>query len=191
MNLFDNYTGLYFYSAVFQGNMALLAFTGVFVVFRLQLLSQAIQYKEAEVINFMINCYDNKPQWIHQEVRSHFDDLKNIKFHIQTLLDNRDWQPSNRGTLEALQQNFTFSMSIEELKKIENQKKNIISKIKFPFGSLLAVVILSLILLLATNYIHTTNFWLEICMFILTLLLNIWALYINVKFIFKTVVEYH
>lgn len=35
-NFFSDSTGLYFYSAVFQGNMALLALLGVFIVLRFQ-----------------------------------------------------------------------------------------------------------------------------------------------------------
>jgi hypothetical protein len=38
----QDYIGLYFYSAVFQGNMALIAIFGVFLVFRLQSLDQEI-----------------------------------------------------------------------------------------------------------------------------------------------------
>jgi len=43
----------YFFSAVFQGNMALLALLGVFVVFRLQYLQSTLQTKDRTIFDYV------------------------------------------------------------------------------------------------------------------------------------------
>lgn len=49
MTVYD-YIGLYFFSAVFQGNMALLALLGVFVVFKQQMVTTELREKGNDFI---------------------------------------------------------------------------------------------------------------------------------------------
>ena len=52
-DLFGETTGLYFFSAVFQGNMALLALVGVLIVFKIQQLNSSISQINDLIIRFI------------------------------------------------------------------------------------------------------------------------------------------
>jgi hypothetical protein len=49
------YTGLYFYSSVFQGNMALLALVGVFAIYKLQQIHNNIAEIKKFVIQYILS----------------------------------------------------------------------------------------------------------------------------------------
>jgi hypothetical protein len=58
MNIFDAYTALYFFSAAFQGNIALLAFSAVFVTYRLQLVSMEKESIASTIASYVTRRYD-------------------------------------------------------------------------------------------------------------------------------------
>jgi hypothetical protein len=182
---FDQYTGLYFYSAVFQGNMALLALAGVFAVLRIQLIAESTRTKENEIITFIKDYYAMDSARVPEKLRSHFNDPQNIIAHIRTLLADNDYQPRNRSRLERLPDNETLLTMLRELGSLEQTRSSIITQLKLPFGSTILVILLSLALVPFATQIHASSYPAEACLFGLIVLLQIATLAVNGRFIFK------
>jgi hypothetical protein len=181
---FDQYTGLYFYSAIFQGNMALIAFAGVFAVFRIQLLAQSIQLKESEITKFLSAHYTSNSYPLPEELRSHFNNVLNIMTHINALLSDPNYRPSSRGRLEHLPNNQTLQSMLRELGQLTALKQTIISNLRFPFASIVAIILISVTLIPFASQIHSCGGVTEALFFGAVLLAQTISIVMNGKFVF-------
>jgi hypothetical protein len=179
---FGESTGLYFYSAVFQGNMALLALVGVFVVFKLQYISWRKQALE-EIITFYYNAAHESANVpiVHDKPRS-IEEMEQKEHELKITNPNSATRPHEISTL---------LIYLDRLKPKFDERRMLISKItefiaQFyrPFFWTLTVIGLSLILLIFAHAIHNCVM-LEIVFFVVTILTNIFSLFYIGKFVLR------
>ena len=188
-SFFGDNTALYFYSAVFQGNMALIALAGIFAIFVLQQNLQRLNSNGENLINFVIEQTTNTfraTQWLH----SWFVDPDRLLDRIIFIQDG-GMKGKERDIVESVNLIKSFNDQAEYLRikslriNIKNNNLRIVSTLKTPFNWILSVIILSLLLLSSANYIHKLGDlceWIPIWMIIG---LNVIALLENKKYIFS------
>jgi hypothetical protein len=187
MNVFD-YIGLYFFSAVFQGNMALLALLGVFMVFKQQVITTDLREQENEIIAFLqkyceIYTSTSRPPgsllFLLPFSYKRVEDIPNIMKEMASRKD-QSWLT---GLANGLLQNDEYKYRFENLEEISRKSKNIINHLKRPFISFLIVIILSLVLLPLIPLIHKASICFEILMIVCTFIINIWVLVETTRFV--------
>ena len=185
IDLWGESTGLYFFSAVFQGNMALLALIGVFVVFKIQQLNSLIIQLNDIMVKFVRDNFSVRKGGlpipflykIDEDVVEIFDALKN---YIKDHHDAKD-------TVQSLENNEHLNKLYNQGKSYSVQKNKFKTEMKLPIILTLFVIIVSLICLPFIHKIHYSWMLLEIYLITITILLNIVALFLNIKFIIKAV----
>jgi hypothetical protein len=185
MTIFDNYTSLYFYSAVFQGNAALIAFAAVFIVFKLQLLSQSTHSNQSSIESFARDQYAMNSSHVPEEIRSKFVDVEGLFPEMDRLISDPKYGPSNLHVTKSLRRNSTFIALIAEHKLLLSKRDDLISDIRAPFLQLLSVIILSLLILPLSTYVHSLGIYVEACLMIVVIVLNIVALVTNTRLVLK------
>jgi hypothetical protein len=178
---FGESTGLYFYSAVFQGNMALLALTGVFVVFKLQHLKSNLQ-GIGERWRLFIN---------HEMEKSYPSDVS-IDFvspeTFRTTLENKHRALSYDTFVKSILDNEGFQRI--EIEWQEHQRR--ITAVRKSFNVALcwtvAIIFLSLALMPLAGWLHK-GFLREVAFFTATIVFNVVAITITSRFIIFTVRE--
>jgi hypothetical protein len=185
MTLFDNYTSLYFYSAVFQGNAALLAFAAVFVVFKLQVLSQSLQSNETSIATFARDHFAMNSAQVFEPIRAKFTDVEAILPEIDKLLTDPAYGQTRHNIIQSLRSNTTFVALIGEHKIVKSKRSQLIAEVRKPFVQLLIVMIISLLLLPISNFVHSLGVWIEAGFIAFTILLNVVALVTNTMFVFR------
>jgi hypothetical protein len=193
---------LYFYSAVFQGNMAILALSAVFVVFYLQELSGLIAKEEDLIISYVNDYIKNQCTYPHKTfsiyrkfVRAHANNILKLlkKYSIETSYDNKEKFQVFIKACNELIIDRTLIKYHSDLKVIIRKKKKVIEKLETPFYWILSVLIISIFLLPLSYCIHNIRIH-NIPFFVLILIifvvyLNIRALYQTTKFIFNVLQE--
>ena len=182
----SNNTGLYFYSAVFQGNMALLALVGVFVVFKLQILAGSLQQKDSEIVQLIREIFlsqGSRP--IPEEIRSGFRSMETLQQTIQALLDNKIYNPDHLYVVQALYSNSSFKYLFTEREPIVDKQRRLVRRTRVPFSLILLVIIVSLILLPFAELMHLTCPGVELIVVLSVIVLNIIALIVNSRFVFR------
>lgn len=183
--MFDNNVALYFYSAVLQANTALIAFAAVFVVFKFQLMSQALQNKDSEIIQFIDNYFSSVPE----EIRFYYNNISIIFNQINSRIADPTYQPQYRKKVESLIANPRASRLMQERKQIVDRQILLKNNFRWPMLSILPVIIICLCLLPFSYNLHLyySNYELPLIAFVIVL--NVWALILNVVFVFKTISE--
>lgn len=137
-------TWLYFHSAVFQGNMALLAFIGVFVVFKLQQISSDLQTQFKNIDTFVRQCmsFDGKA------IPVNFHDIPSLKTEINQIaesgLPNHVYAQSRAVELKRDER---YPHSIQIFEGTERGRKKIIHAFWYPVGLLSLAILGSLVAL--------------------------------------------
>jgi len=173
---FGQYTGVYFYSTVFQGDMAMVGLIGLFVVFKLQRLID-LQHSCEDRIFSRLDSY--VPDHIH---RTHELFSKPIPLH-KTILEHIK-QESKLGAAEY--ENAEFLLNNAELSHLHTvsegtfKVKDAIERAMMPaIRWNAAAILLSLILLPFANAINRAShetFPLETICIVAMIAINIWAL---------------
>ena len=187
MYYFSDSVGLYFYSAVFQGNMAILALIGVFVVFKLQQLSTQLQQKEVVITNYVQGRIGTVAK---VKIPISYSDISNLEVQLKKLAEGDgsvNYNDTIRQRTQEILSEDDFKNRISEYESISNNLKQIKISWKYPFLSILAVIILALIFLASAYWIHVCFPLVEIIIIYTTIIMNILALIINARFIFKIV----
>jgi uncharacterized membrane protein len=185
--MFDNSVGLYFYSAVLQANTALIAFAAVFVVFKLQLLSQSLQNKDSDISSFIQNHFAVMGQAIPDDVWKHFNDIGNIIEHIRAILSDKEFRPSYRPRLESLENSQSLAKLVTERGQIVERQLFLRERFRWPILSVLSVIIVSLCILPFSYNLHKYYSNIELYIILFVVGLNIWALILNTYFVFNTI----
>ncbi len=183
----DQYTALYFFSAIFQGNMALIGILGVFIVFKLQKFSQdeTIVYEQLKDIvrnNFLITT--NYPP----QVQLNFFDAKSLINYFSELSKSE-----SIGTTERIAKSIislpSFISQSNLYKTIVEIRLSIITEMKFTFIFILIPTIISLLsMVYAIPLFHKFQFGLLFIISITTSI-EIFSLFSAVYFIFKVIRE--
>jgi hypothetical protein len=180
----NEYVSLYFFSAVFQGNMALLALLGVFVVFKRQELTSEIQGKDAAIVSYVQNYLDLIVSQS-KHVAINYPNVEALPNIILNMSNDQTLNNTIRARCKALHEDSNFNARFTERSVLVEKRRTVASSMVEPFGWILFIIIASLALLPFVHSIHTKTPWLELALIIATITLNIWALYRTTKFAFK------
>jgi len=177
INIGDS-TALYFYSAVFQGNMALVALTGVFVIYRLSVLSGMKRYISASIVGIVER---DLGEWIKQgTVPALYTAIESIKEELEKLgAEGKKWSEKAKDLLSDR----TFTALVKEYDELTEHENQIKRRMLLPLALTLAVVIVSLILLPLARVVHDGCACAELMMLAGTVVLNILALATSAWFI--------
>lgn len=183
MTVYD-YIGLYFFSAVFQGNMALLGLLGVFVVFKRQEITYALQEKDNVIITYL-----------HKFLELDWDHVKPVAFqypNIEAIPERLIEESRNKTRGESLCYKFNklsedknFQERFKERKELVNKRSKILNLMVPPFFWILSVIFASLVLLPLIYLIHSKWPWLELVLIAVTIIGNVWALVETKRFVWK------
>jgi len=165
---FGDYASLYFYSALFQGNMALLGLGGVFVVYRLQVLSNQIASWDSEMVRIANGIFDDVlPEVVSNaliDVRTLVPNLKRYLEHDDPMQVKNIIAPNIRVLLKDPRLNQLIFVREENSKYQESIRE----KYRPPFLLILIPTFLALLLIPLSSYIHHgISPWLETTLFIL------------------------
>jgi hypothetical protein len=189
MTIFDNNVSLYFFSAVLQANTALIAFAAVFAVFRFQMLVQSLHNKDAEIITFIDNYFARVPLSVPDEIRVNYNRLEDLFDGIRSLLSDPEYKPSYKNYVQFLINHRMIPIFVHERHELIQKQQSLIKRFRWPMISLVLVIVSSLCLLPMSNYLHTAEATFELLAIIVVVLLNIWALVLNIRFVFITIKE--
>jgi hypothetical protein len=138
-------TWLYFHSAVFQGDMALLAFVGVFVVFKLQQISSDLQAQFKNLDTFVrdfMRYSDGKP------IPVSFYDIPSLKMEIDQIAESGlRGSTFARDKAKEIKRDERYPHSIQVYERTEQGRKKIIRVFWFPVTFLSLAILGSLVAL--------------------------------------------
>jgi hypothetical protein len=184
---FDNNTGLYFYSAVLQANTALIAFAAVFAVFRFQTIVNSIQAKDAAIAILIENYFARKPMDVPEEIRKHFTHFQTLQLALADLLADPNYKPEYRSWVFSLEKHEDLRVLLQERSELVSDQLRLNSQFVWPLISVLIVIVLSLCLLPLATIIHVAVTSWEAVPIAATVLLNVWALALNSRFVFRSI----
>ena len=186
MIIFTESTSLYFYSAVFQGNMALLALLGVFVIFKLQQISALIQEKDKIILDYIQHSF----QVLVQEGKHlpplpmNYKDSNDLKKALEDIVSSKSFNNTIRNRAENLLKEADLMKRFSEREELKELKDSIINRTIFPFILISLIIFLSLIFLPLSNTIHLYFGRYEIYPITALICLNVFSLIINGIYIF-------
>jgi hypothetical protein len=180
---FDQYTGLYFFSALFQGDIAFLALSGVFVVYRLQIITQAMGTKETEIVELISQPFKSQINQVPEEMIAAFQDIGNLFKHLdeyenKLVAINAHW----KGIATSLANDKKLQLLARQREELDRIRKLIVERTFKPFASMVAIVLVTLVGLPLATAIHSTGAISEASVFAVVVLLNAYAIVINARF---------
>lgn len=184
---FGESTGLYFYSAVFQGNMALLGLLAVFYAFFYQQLKAKTGYFEnkiCETSDFIRQSLLNETGSLRgasdRDIKRFFSALEN-NLSVGTMLERE-------AITSALRNYRTQVVPYMQLRNhFQGRLNTLPNSILLPFVLTAVVIVLSLASLLLVHFIHVRCSFIELVLFLLTILIDLCALFLNSRFFYKTI----
>ena len=132
MNILNEYVSLYFFSAVFQGNMALLAILGVFVVFKRQELTAEILAKERIIFQliqdfFLMRLRDGVPVPM---TYAHVTELPDV---LRKTAEETNPRPEVQTIAKEILQRADFNARLDEYQQLLNRRSKLASHMRVPF----------------------------------------------------------
>jgi hypothetical protein len=184
MHIFSESTGLYFYSAVFQGNMALLALSGIFAVFRLQQIHSQ-QRLLGQVIQDVTNAIHGRQQfplsWVQPD---RIADIRAKISELQVQMKSGRINPNMTEGSLLVQLEEKVLPRIEVYERLGSLSDMIGRSLSVPFGLTVGVIGTSLMLLMFARPLTLLSEWVLSATMVGTACLNICALMANVRFVF-------
>lgn len=180
----NEYIGLYFYSAVFQGNMALIALLGVFVVFKRQELTSEIQGRDNAIVTFCQNYLDLVLSES-KHVPITYSNVDTLPNDLIEMSKNQNLNETIRDRAKALHDHPEFTARISERKVLIEKRSGIVTLMASPFIWILSIIVASLVLLPIVHSIHTKTPLLELLLIGTTIIINFWALVVTKRFVWK------
>lgn len=173
MNPLDNYTSFYFYSSVFQGNMALLAFAAIFVVYKIQLLNNEIQLADQAIAERLNEWYSRENIPMSHETSMLLIDLDALESVHMDTLDQRLKEFCESNTFRTWHiRRHALRVNISAVKRSLSQ----------PLYWILSVIFSSLVLLPLSSLIHTEPWYFEWSLVLVVIVLNVVSVMKVVRF---------
>lgn len=173
MNALDSYTSFYFYSSVFQGNMALLAFAAIFVVYKVQLLNNEIQLADQAIAERLNEWYSRENIPMSHETSMLLIDLDALESVHMDTLDPRLKEFCESNTFRTWHiRRHALRVNIAAVRRSLRQ----------PLYWILSVIFSSLVLLPLSSLIHTEPWYLEWSLVLVVIALNVIAVMKVVRF---------
>ena len=181
-------TGLYFFSAVFQGNMSLLALIGVFVVFKIQQLNSSIQQLNDMMLRFVRDrlSLSMQPGYTGPIICKFKESVPDIDSMLAEYLNEH--HPLCEAA-QNLKKDSQVKRLLDESKKYNIQKTKLTQNIKTPFILILITILLSLTCLPIIHLFHQKNLLLEITVILIEIIFCTVTLLSVYQFIKQTVRE--
>ncbi len=173
MNPLDAYTSYYFYSSVFQGNMALLAFAAIFVVYKIQLLNNEIQLADQALAERLNDWYTRENISMSHETSMLLIDLDALESAHTDTMDPK---------LKLFCESNTFRTWHIRRHALRVNISAVRRSLKQPMYWTLSVIFFSLVLLPLSTLIHTEPWYFEWSLVFLVIVLNVVSLSKSVRF---------
>jgi hypothetical protein len=178
---------IYFFSAVFQGNMALLGLTGLFIFFKIQQIQDKVRKAKEELSSLFWKTAQTHLKTLIYGLPIDFDNTS-VDFWFEKIFTlaagGRDIQPDVRNWACALTEELSFiGHRTALLIRAENEMNAVRKQMNSPFILTMAVIVLSLIMLPMSHFYYVNSLYflkLAVCS---TLIFNIMAIYYNARFI--------
>jgi len=159
VNFFHETSSLYFFSALLQSNAAIFSIVGVFIVFKLQsmqtpidLLKNSLMQDRGRIIQpITVSRFDKKSLKEKDDYVNFMKDDQQLKYYLQNWVDQ------------------------------ENKIDRVKSAIKSPAITITIVMILNILGLIFSNYIHSKNIYLELFILSIFVIIQIELLLLLVK----------
>ncbi len=184
MDIFGDFTGLYFYSTIVQGNMALLGLAALFAVFRLQVLYELRGEANNKIVSFVKEFFFEErgglPRWLHAHAWN-ADEL----VHALKGFKEGDKEADYQRAQEILADRH-FTQLLVEKSFLEMFQKEVTTGLRKPLLLTVSVTAFSLVLLPFSAAIHRLRIFGEGGLFVIVILLNIIALISNFRFVLRS-----
>jgi hypothetical protein len=157
---------------------------GVFVVFKRQELLNELQGKDFAILSFLQNYLDwgvTAGKHVAFNYRS-VDDLPKV---ILDMSNGVGVPPNIQKVARDLSDDPNFKARFDERTRIIVQRSAVVNLLWFPFGSILLVIIISLILMPFAYFIHMQIPLLELPTILFIIIVNIAALAVTTRYIWK------
>jgi hypothetical protein len=178
----DQYTGLYFFSALFQGDIAFLALSGVFIVYRLQLLSQEISSKDSELAKLISRPFEQRIQTVPEPVISALEDIRHVIDRLNDYYKTLDEKAYWRNIPYSLAADRQIQFRVQQRNKLDDKRAFISKEAGYPVAWMVFIVLVTLIALPIASLIHGAGVLIECIVLGAVVLLNAYAIVINAKF---------
>lgn len=168
---FSSSTSLYFYSALLQGNAALIALVAVFLIYRKQYLDSSFDKIEKMLVNYLakkVNVVLNYGSIFYFEVYSEAQWLgvdESAKESAKSVMTHNSW-----------------ASRFGELKYIEKTRKDLWNNASGSIVSIFSILIASVFMLPLSDLVHSF-FWVESTSFLLFVIVEILTLVALFRFI--------
>jgi len=163
---FLNGTGLYFYNSLLQANAAILAIVGVFFIFRIQSLQATIEGNYTTMLMTCVNDYERK----------YYNNFRNHSLE-EKILD------VEKGDYNEEYHKYIMQACINNIKILQATKYSII----YPSVILIVAVLVNAVGVLFSNYLHMQGSQIEIKIFLINTLFQIYCLTIVLKGILSAI----
>lgn len=168
---FSDSTSLYFYSALLQGNAALVALVAMFLVYQKQHLDSEFDRIEKIIINHLQST---------AKISVNFGDIFEFEKYDEKYCQNLSDEAKTK--YKKILENSSWVARFEELKNVDSQRKTLWSSALPPIRLIFIILGASVIMLPLSDQIHGFVI-LEAISFIVYVLAEIYALCSLFKFI--------
>jgi hypothetical protein len=178
---------IYFFSAVFQGNMALLGLTGLFIFFKIRQLNMDAQKAKEELSSLFWRMAQTHLRTLVYGLPIDFDNTS-VDLWFEKIFTmaagGRDIQPDARNWACALTEELSYiGHRTAFLIKAENEMNAVRKQMNSPFILTIAVIVISLIMLPMSHFYYVNSLYFLKLAVSSTLIFNIMAIYYNARFI--------
>jgi hypothetical protein len=172
---FSEYASFYFYSALFQGNAALITFTAMFVIFKRQTLDN----KFYQITKIIVDYFKSVTR-----ANVNYGDIFSLKFLSNESI--KHLEKSSQERIKELRKSDDWKSRFVELEQINNHKNSLWKNAFPPIFSMLIILIISIILLPFSYNIHQSII-MELFLVMMSISLEIISLLLLFNFIKKTI----
>jgi len=171
MILFSESTSLYFYSALLQGNAALITLVAMFLVYRKQYLDAVFDNLEKRIIDYLSKVAN---------IATNYSDI----FHFEKFDEGlcKDLDEPNKQKIKKVLETTSWCARFNELRDAEKKRKDLWQDAVVPIRLVFIILGASVIMLPLSDQVHH-YVWFESISFIVFVLSEIFTLKLLYKFI--------
>lgn len=138
-----DYVSLYFYSAIFQGNAAMITLSAMLIIYKKQSLENEVFRLENIIINHLKDVYG---------ISGLYKDIDNFEHFPDELI--KDLDDGKKTSLLKLKESDAWKKRFVELRSIIQEKNSLWYKAFVPIRGLFLVLVTCASLLIITSWIH-------------------------------------
>lgn len=178
--IFDPYTGLYFYSAMFEGNVALLAFAGLFLVFKSQSLGQRMDALHESMAAFAENKFEGAGMVCPAALPDPMNMVKELEDSAQA---ETRFNPAARNVFHELSTNSQMIWMQTRYLEDHRVQQRLRTNFKPVLLATILVILLPLVGMLTAKPLHLQGPLVEGACFTLAILFELIAILLNYNYV--------